>query len=96
MEDFSIEAFREQIFKFEPEQFFHVMAHDLRAPLANILGALSLLKDHPNSPLTDTEYATCMRIIEDGAIRLDQMIDGALEYGRVQYRKCKEANQSPA
>jgi signal transduction histidine kinase len=96
MDEFSIESFREQLFKFSPDEFFHVMAHDLRSPLANILGALSLLKDHPNHALSDDEYATCMRIIEEGVQRLDQMIDSALEYGRIQYQKCKPATESPA
>ena len=96
MNEISNEAIRDQILQYTPDDFFHVMAHDLRAPLSNIMGVLSLLKDHPTSPLSETEYSTCMRIIEESTERLDLMIDGALEFGRIQYRKCKKATETPA
>jgi signal transduction histidine kinase len=96
MDDFSIEEYREQVMKYKPDEFFHVMAHDLRAPLATILGALSLLKDHPDMPLSADEYTSCMIIIEQSSQRLDQLIGSALEYGRIQYQKCKKATESPA
>jgi signal transduction histidine kinase len=96
MNEISNDAIRDQILQYTPDDFFHVMPHDLRAPLANIMGVLSLLKDHPTSPLSDEEYTACMRIIEESTERLDLMIDGALEFGRVQYRKCKKSTQTPA
>lgn len=96
MNEISNDGIRDQILQYTPDDFFHAMPHDLRAPLSNILGVLSLLKDHPTSPLSEEEYTTCMRIIEESTERLDLMIDGALEYGRIQYRKCKEATESPA
>ncbi|HLU08539.1 MAG TPA: histidine kinase dimerization/phospho-acceptor domain-containing protein [Oceanobacillus sp.] len=96
MSEISNEAIRDKILQYTPDDFFHLMAHDLRAPLSNIMGVLSLLKDHPTYPLSDTEYAACMRIIEESAERLDLMIDGALEYGRIQYHKCKKTTGTPA
>lgn len=90
MNKISDEAVRDQILKYTPKDFFRVIAHDFRAPLSNILGVLSLLKDHPVRPLNQDEYTICMRIIEESAERLDLMIDVALEYGHIQYNKCKK------
>lgn len=96
MNGISNDAIRDQILQYTPDDFFHVMGHDLRAPLANIMGVLSLLKDHPVDPLTNEEYTTCMRIIEESTERLDLMIDGALEFGRIQYNKCKKSTKTLA
>ena len=96
MNEFSNGAYRDLLFKLTPEDFFHIMSHDLRAPLANIVGALSLLKDHPQSPLSDDDYQNCVTIIEQSTQQLDTMILGALEYGHTLYTRYKSATQPSA
>lgn len=49
-------------------QFSYIVSHNLRAPLANILGLISILGDDPDE---DREY---LRLIGDEANRLDQVV----------------------
>lgn len=66
--------------------------HDLRAPLAVMLPALSLLRDEVAGPLTPLQR-DYLEILERNVLRLETLLAAALESGWVD---CAAAPQEPA
>lgn len=64
------------------ERFAYVASHDMKEPLRTIASYISLLKMDIEDTLTD-ETRKFMHFIQDGAKRLQQMIDDLLSYSRV-------------
>ena len=66
----------------ELEQFAHVIAHDIKAPLRAIASLTQWLKEDLEDKLDeDTRYN--MNLIENRVHRLENLIDDLLEYSRV-------------
>jgi PAS domain S-box-containing protein len=67
------------------EQFAYVASHDLQEPLRAVSGFVSLLQHQLKDALDEkkTEY---MNFIVDGATRMQILINGLLEYSRIDTR----------
>ena len=68
------------------DEFVGMISHELRTPLSSIIGFLDLLRDHPDTPLTD-EQSAFVDIIERNAQRLlalvgDLLFTAQVESGR--------------
>lgn len=70
------------------ESFAYSVSHDLKAPLRGISGYSRLLADDYAGRLPDEARAYIESIV-DASRRMDQMIEGILEYSRVQIRTLK-------
>lgn len=66
----------------ELEQLVHSVSHDLREPLRMVSSFTELLEKKTGQLLND-ETVTIMNYIKEGAKRLQDMINGLLEYSRV-------------
>jgi len=69
----------------ESRSFAYAVAHDLRAPLRAINGYNAMLIESANDRLTDKERDLVSRVGE-GSIRMSALIDGLLDYSRVEHR----------
>jgi PAS domain S-box-containing protein len=54
------------------EQFAYIVSHNLRSPVANITGLVSLLQD--GDALSDVDFKRCLRGLNESATRLDGVI----------------------
>ena len=63
------------------KSFAHTVAHDLRAPLRGIAGYARELADH--APGLDERARFCVTQIDAAAKHLDHLIEGTLDYTRV-------------
>lgn len=70
----------------ELEQFAHIVSHDLKAPLRNISGFISLLERKDGSKFSEDsqEYIT---IVKDQTIQMGNLIDGVLALTQVDSEK---------
>ncbi len=79
------------------EQFAYVASHDLQEPLRAVSGFVSLLQRQLQDSLTDKtkEY---MHFTIDGVHRMQSLINGLLEYSRIDTRKtsCKNRFEQAA
>jgi len=64
------------------QQFAYIASHDLQEPLRMVSSYVSLLDDEYGDDL-DGEAEQYMEYATDGAARMQQMIDGLLQYSRV-------------
>lgn len=64
------------------EQFAYVASHDLREPLRMVSSFVSLLEKKYAGKL-DADAQTYIRFAVDGASRMQDLVDGILEYARV-------------
>jgi light-regulated signal transduction histidine kinase (bacteriophytochrome) len=69
----------------ELEAFAYSISHDLRAPLRAMNGFTNILLAQPGSR-QDDEAAHCLRMIRDGALQMDRLLDGLLELSRLHHR----------
>ncbi|GAB3677549.1 sensor histidine kinase [Halopiger thermotolerans] len=72
-----LEASNEQL-----EQFAYAASHDLQEPLRMVTSYLQLIEDRYGDDL-DEDCTEFIEFAVDGADRMDAMIDGLLEYSRV-------------
>lgn len=63
------------------ERFMFVVAHDLKSPLAGVVGLLQLMKDDERITSSD-ELLDYMKLMIDASNHLVQMIGSILEYSR--------------
>lgn len=68
---------------FELDRFAYSVSHDLRAPLASILGLVSFIEEDTQEPET-AEHA---KMIRSGIVRLDDFIKNILSYSRKNRRE---------
>ncbi len=66
----------------ELERFASAASHDLKEPLRMIASHVQLLR-RDLGPVLEGDAERCMAFIEDGAVRMNQLIDGLLAYSRV-------------
>ncbi|MEZ4375952.1 MAG: GAF domain-containing protein [Polyangiaceae bacterium] len=66
----------------ELDQFAYIVSHDLKAPLRGI-GHLSEFIEEDMGPQITEEAAEHLRMLRERVKRLDQLIDGVLDYSRV-------------
>jgi hypothetical protein len=67
----------------EFQQFAHIVSHDLKAPLRMVKGFLGLLhKRHADA--LDADAQEYIQFAVDGAVQMEQLIDGLLDYARVE------------
>jgi PAS domain S-box-containing protein len=69
----------------ESRNFAYAVAHDLKSPLRAIDGFSALLVDSASARLTPDELEHLGRI-RRGAINMGKLIDGLLEYSRLEHR----------
>ncbi len=55
----------------EHEQFAYIVSHNLRGPLANILGYINLVRKKDNTPENLEEY---LQLLSESAHKLDETI----------------------
>ena len=70
----------------ESQSFAYAVAHDLKAPLRAIDGFGALLEQSAGRRLTDEERGYLCRA-RQGANRLSALIDGLLDYSRIEHRE---------
>lgn len=68
------------------DRFVTMVAHDLRAPFATILGFLGIINRDSATPLSD-KHRVLFRRVEDSAANLAAMIDNLLKVNRFQTGK---------
>lgn len=66
------------------ESFAYAISHDLREPLRTIRGFLQLIKNSKNDVISE-ESQELMKFVMDGAIRMNDMMEGLLEYSKLDY-----------
>jgi signal transduction histidine kinase len=66
----------------ELDQFAYVVSHDLKAPLRGISNIISWVEEDHNQDMT-TEVRHNLDLIKGRATRLENMINGLLEYAKV-------------
>lgn len=66
----------------ELDQFAYIVSHDLKAPLRAISNLSAWIEEDLGSRLTG-ESADHMRLLRQRVVRMDQLIDGILEYSRI-------------
>jgi PAS domain S-box-containing protein len=72
----------------ESRNFAYAVAHDLKAPLRAIDGFSHLLDSSASSRLTADEQAYIRRV-RQGAIHMASLIDGLLDYSRLEHRELR-------
>ncbi|HLO78607.1 MAG TPA: ATP-binding protein [Magnetospirillum sp.] len=65
------------------QHFAYMVSHDLREPLRSVSGFAQLLARR-YSHVVDDEGREFVRFITDGAERMSRMLDGVLEYSRIE------------
>jgi len=60
--------------------FLSIMSHEIRTPLSGIVGVISLLKQCE----LDAEQSRYLKIIEDSANRLSQLLSDGLDYSKIE------------
>lgn len=73
----------------ELNTFIYRASHDLKGPLASILGLLNLAENDGDDPDMLRQY---MQMIRTSAIRLDHILEDFLELGRLTQSKVKKTN----
>ena len=66
----------------EMEQFVYTVSHDLKSPLVTILGFVGVLREELAAGRLD-ELPDATRRIERAAYRMNELIEGLLELGRI-------------
>lgn len=79
-----VEKYREQLEESnrDLEQFAHIVAHDLKAPLRAVTQHLSLIADK-NAATLDEKSKRSMEFAIEGAQRMRQLIEALFEYARL-------------
>lgn len=65
------------------QHFAYMVSHDLREPLRSVSGFAQLLARR-YAPVVDDEGREFVRFITDGAERMSRMLDGVLDYSRIE------------
>jgi light-regulated signal transduction histidine kinase (bacteriophytochrome) len=71
------------------EQFAYVASHDLQEPLRAVAGFVELLRQSLIDSL-DSKAAKYMDFAVDGAKRMQSLVNGLLEYSRVEQKRRRE------
>lgn len=75
------------------EQFAHIVAHDLKAPLRAVTQHLALVAEK-NAGLLDEKSLRSMEFAVEGASRMRMLIDALFEYARLGFSEPRPANVS--
>src|SRR5690606_10904144 len=77
----------------ELESFSYSVSHDLRAPLRSIHGYMNIFSEEYASRLDD-EARRLMKIIQDNARKMGQLIDDLLSFSRLGRKELMKAHIS--
>ena len=65
------------------DTLLHAVSHDLKGPLAGILGSVQTLQRAEQLGLTDEERATLLDMIEQGGKKMNRLVDDLLDLDRL-------------
>jgi signal transduction histidine kinase len=65
------------------DTLLHAVSHDLKNPLAGILGAMQTIRRDDELHLTDEERETLYEVIEKSGRKMDRLIDDLLDLDRI-------------
>ena len=65
------------------DTLLHAVSHDLKGPLAGILGSVQTLHRAEQIGLTEEERATMLDMIEQGGKKMNRLVDDLLDLDRL-------------
>jgi signal transduction histidine kinase len=65
------------------DTLLHAVSHDLKGPLAGIIGAMSTLRRGEELQLTDEERESLFQMIEQSARKMNRLVDDLLDLERI-------------
>ncbi|MBD2327609.1 PAS domain-containing protein [Alkalinema sp. FACHB-956] len=76
----------------ELENFAYVASHDLREPLRAIVSHTQILQEIAQAQSLDEGMLECLHYIQDGGLRMQQLIQDLLIYARLSYRELERGS----
>lgn len=65
------------------DTLLHAVSHDLKGPLAGIIGAMQTIRRADELHLTDAELASLHEVIESAGIRMNKLVNDMLDLERI-------------
>lgn len=65
------------------DTLLHAVSHDLKGPLAGIIGAMSTIRRGEELQLTDEEQESLLQMIEQSARKMNRLVDDLLDLERI-------------
>ena len=65
------------------DTLLHAVSHDLKSPLAGILGAMQTIRRDPELHLTEEERTSLYEVIEQSGRKMNRLIDDLLDLDRI-------------
>jgi signal transduction histidine kinase len=75
------------------DTLLHAVSHDLKGPLAGILGAMQTIRRDADLHLTDDERESLYQVIEQSGFKMNRLIDDLLDLDRIDQGKLHPKRQ---